>query len=82
MKIEVFGTGCPKCNMLEANVRKALTSLGVQADVTKVTDIGQMMDRGVMVTPALAIDGEIVVAGRVASVEELMSLISSRRPKA
>lgn len=82
MKIEVFGTGCSKCNMLEANMRKALTSLGMQADVMKVTDIGQMIDRGVMVTPALAIDGEIVVAGRVASVGELIELISSRRPKA
>ncbi|MEM0342725.1 MAG: thioredoxin family protein [Thermoplasmata archaeon] len=82
MKIEVFGTGCSKCNMLEANVRKALTSLGVQADVVKVRDVGQMIDRGLMVTPALAIDGEIVVAGRVASVGELIELISSRRPKA
>ncbi|WP_369425244.1 thioredoxin family protein [Methanothrix sp.] len=82
MKIEVFGTGCSKCNMLEANVRKALTSLGVQADVVKVRDVGQMIDRGFMVTPALAIDGEIVVAGRVASVGELIELISSRRPKA
>lgn len=82
MKIEMFGTGCYKCNMLEANVRKALTSLGLQADLTKVTDIGQMIDRGVMVTPALAIDGEIVVAGRVASVGELIELISSKRPMA
>ncbi|MEM2891794.1 MAG: thioredoxin family protein [Thermoplasmata archaeon] len=81
MKIEVFGTGCSKCNMLEANVRKVLSSLGVQAEVTKITDIGQMIDRGLMVTPALAIDGEVVVAGRVASVGELTELIDARRKK-
>lgn len=82
MKIEVFGTGCPKCNMLEANVKKALKDLGVEAELSKVTDIEQMVDRGLMTTPALAIDGEVVVAGRVASVAELTELISLRRAKA
>ncbi|UCE80803.1 MAG: TM0996/MTH895 family glutaredoxin-like protein [Methanobacteriota archaeon] len=82
MKIEVFGTGCPKCNMLEVNATKALRNLGVQAEVVKVTDIEQIVDRGLMSTPALAIDGEVVVAGRVASVGELTELISSRRERA
>ena len=82
MKIEVFGTGCPKCNILEANVKKVLKSLGVQAELSKVTDIEEIVNRGLMTTPALAIDGEVVVAGRVASVGELTDLISSRRAKA
>lgn len=81
MKIEVFGTGCPKCNMLEANTMKVLRNLGVQAEVVKVTDIEQIVNRGLMSTPALAIDGEVVVAGRVASVGELTELISSRRAR-
>lgn len=82
MKIEVFGTGCPKCNMLEANVKKVLKSLGIQAEVSKVTDIEEIIKKGLTMTPALAIDGEVVAAGRVASVGELTDLISSRRAKA
>jgi len=82
MKIEVYGTGCPKCNMLEANAKKVLKNLGVQVEVSKVTDIEEIVNKGLMSTPALAIDGEVVVAGRVASVRELTELISSRRSKA
>jgi len=82
MKIEVFGIGCPKCKMLEANVKKALKSLGVRAELSKVTDLEEIVDRGVMTTPALTIDGEVVIAGRVASVGELTELISSRMAKA
>jgi small redox-active disulfide protein 2 len=82
MKVEVYGTGCPKCNMLEANVKKVLKNLGVAAEVSKVTDIEEIVNKGLMSTPALAIDGEVVVAGRVASVRELTELISSRRSKA
>ncbi|MGQ9587110.1 MAG: thioredoxin family protein [Thermoplasmata archaeon] len=84
MKIEVFGTGCPKCNMLEANVKKVLKSLGVQAEVSKVADLEEIVkvNRGLMMTPALAIDGEVVVAGRVASVGELTDLITSRGARA
>jgi len=82
MKIEVFGTGCPKCNMLEANVKKVLKSVGIQAELSKVTDIEEIIKKGLMTTPALAIDGEVVVAGRAASIGELADLISSRRAKA
>ena len=82
MKIEVFGTGCPKCKMLEANVKKVLKSLGIEAELSKVTDIEEIIKKGLMTTPALAIDGEVVVAGRAASIGELADLISSRRAKA
>ena len=78
MKIEVFGTGCPKCNMLEANVRKALSELGLKAEVVKITSIDEMVERGLMSTPALAIDGEMVVAGRVPSLGELRGIIQAR----
>jgi len=79
MKIEVFGTGCPKCNMLEANVKKLLNQLGLKAEVVKITSIDVMVERGLMSTPALAIDGELVVVGRVPSVTELRSIVEARR---
>ena len=79
MRIEVFGTGCPKCNMLETNVKKALSELGVAAEVVKITSIDEFVERGLMSTPALMIDGELVVAGRVPSVTELQGLIQARR---
>ncbi len=78
MKIEVFGTGCPKCNMLEGNVKKVLSELNLKAEVVKITSIDEMVERGLMSTPALMIDGELVVAGRVPSVAELRGIIQTR----
>ncbi|MCX7030947.1 MAG: thioredoxin family protein, partial [Spirochaetes bacterium] len=68
MKIEVLGTGCPKCQSMEQNVRKALAELQVQAEVVKVTEINDMLARGVMWTPALVIDGKIVLQGKIPTV--------------
>jgi small redox-active disulfide protein 2 len=79
MKIEVFGTRCPKCNMLEANVKKVLNQLGLKAEVVKITSIDVMVERGLTSTPALAIDGELIVAGRVPSVTELRVIVQARR---
>ena len=78
MRIEVFGTGCPKCNMLEANVRKVLKELGVKAEVVKVTSIDEMVERELMTLPAMVIDGELVAAGRVPSVAEIRDLVQTR----
>ena len=78
MKIEVFGTGCPKCKMVEANVKKALETTGLIAEVVKVTDIDEMVERGLMSTPGLAIDGELVSAGRIPSVDEVIQLIRKK----
>ena len=76
MKIEVLGTGCPKCMSVEQNVKKALAELAVPADVEKVTDIQQIIRRGVMSTPALVIDGKVVLQGKNPSVEQLKQLIT------
>ena len=76
MKIEVLGTGCPKCMSVEQNVKKALEELSVQADVQKVTDIQQIIQRGVMSTPALVIDGKVVLQGKNPSVDQLKHLIA------
>ena len=75
MKIEVLGTGCPKCMSVEQNVNKALAELAFQADVEKVTDIQQIIQRGVLSTPALAIDGKVVLQGKNPTVEQLKVLI-------
>jgi small redox-active disulfide protein 2 len=75
MRIEVLGTGCPKCMSLEQNVKKALAELAMHADVEKVTDIQQIIQRGVMSTPALVIDGKVVLQGKSPSVDQLKQLI-------
>jgi small redox-active disulfide protein 2 len=76
MKIEVLGMGCPKCMSVEQNVKKALSELAVHADVEKVTDIQQIIQRGVMSTPALVIDGTVVLQGKNPTVEQLKHLIT------
>ena len=65
MKIEVLGTGCPKCKKTTANAEKAVKELGVDAEVVKVDKIDDIVNYGVMMTPALAIDGEVKIAGKV-----------------
>jgi small redox-active disulfide protein 2 len=75
MKIEVLGAGCPKCMSMEQNVKKALAELAVQADVEKVTDIQQIIQKGVMSTPALVIDGKVVVQGKNPTVDQLKHFI-------
>ena len=71
MKIEILGTGCPKCKMLEANAKKALEDTGKKAEVVKVTDINKIVDYGVMSTPAIVIDGEVKASGRIPTTEEI-----------
>lgn len=77
MEIKVLGTGCPKCKTLEKVTREAVAETGVDAIVTKVEDITEIMNAGVMMTPALIIDGKIVVKGRVPSVEEIKRLLTA-----
>ena len=71
MKIEVLGTGCPKCKQLEANVRKALADIGKNAEITKVTDVSKIVEYGVMSTPALVIDKKVKSVGKIAEVDEI-----------
>jgi small redox-active disulfide protein 2 len=76
MKIEVLGPGCPKCMSVEQNVKKALAELAVQADVEKVTDIQRIIQKGVLSTPALVIDGKVVLQGKNPTVDQLKALIT------
>jgi small redox-active disulfide protein 2 len=69
--IEVLGTGCAKCKNLLKNVEKAVAETGVQAEIVKVDSIQEIMNRGIMMTPSLFIDGEARAVGRVPSVDEI-----------
>jgi small redox-active disulfide protein 2 len=78
-KIEILGMGCAKCNKLEELARKASDELGIEYEVQKVKDIDQIMDYGVMITPALVIDGQVKVAGKVPSYEEVKKMVESAK---
>lgn len=69
--IEVLGTGCMKCKRLLKNVEKAVEETKTEAEIIKIEDINEIMDRGVMLTPGLIINGELIVSGRVADVKEI-----------
>lgn len=76
MDIKVLGTGCPKCKALEKAVNKSISELHIQADVSKVEDIMQIMQYGVMQTPALVINGKVVLSGRLPNEKELKSILT------
>ncbi len=76
MKIEILGVGCPKCKQLAANAEAAVKELNIQAEISKVTDIDEITGYGVMMTPALAIDGEVVSAGKVLNKEEIKNILT------
>lgn len=75
MKVQVLGTGCPKCKLLEEHARQAIAASGVSAEIEKITSIDDIMEMGVMMTPALAIDGTVKSAGRVLSVEQITEIL-------
>jgi small redox-active disulfide protein 2 len=77
MDIKVLGPGCNNCVRLEANTREALADLGLTASIEKVTDFPSIIGYGIMSTPGLVVDGEVVSAGRVPSVDDIKRLIAS-----
>jgi small redox-active disulfide protein 2 len=76
MEIKVLGSGCAKCNLLEEATRRAVAQAGIDASVEKVTDMAQIMAYGVMTTPALVVDGQVRLSGRVPSVDDLVVLLT------
>jgi len=76
IKIEVLGTGCAKCKRLFANVEQAVNELKITAEVAKVEDLDAIVESGVMLTPALLINGEVVAEGRVPDVNEIKSMLT------
>ena len=75
MKIEILGIGCPKCKQLTANAEAAVKELNIQAEIGKVTDIGKITEYGVMMTPALAVDGIVVSSGKVLNKDEIKKML-------
>ena len=79
MKIQVLGTGCAKCKVLAQHVNDALAALGIVAEFEKVESIEDIMKFGVMSTPALVIDGKVVLAGRTGNLEEVKALLQGTK---
>ncbi|MFH0888697.1 MAG: thioredoxin family protein [Planctomycetota bacterium] len=78
MKIEILGTGCPKCKKLFEVTTEAVKELGILADIVKVEKIQDIINYGVMMTPALVIDGEVKLSGKLPSKAEITSIIASK----
>ena len=75
-KLQILGTGCPKCHKLAEATEEAAKDLGIEYKLEKVTDITAIMSFGVMMTPALAVDGKVKVSGKIPSSDELRKLLA------
>ena len=75
-KLQILGTGCPKCKMLAELTETAAKDLGIEYEIEKVTDINDIMKFGVMMTPALAVDGQVKVVGKVPSQDEIKKMLA------
>ncbi len=75
-KLQILGTGCAKCEQLAANTAAAADAIGLEYELVKVTDINEIMNFGVMMTPALAIDGEVKLVGKVPAPEAIKALLA------
>ena len=75
MKIEIFGPGCPKCKKLFQNAEAAVKDLNINAEIVKVEGIQEIINAGLMMTPALAVDGEVKVTGKVLSIDEIKRIL-------
>ena len=76
MKVQILGSGCPKCKTLTERVEEAVAALGLDCEVEKVTDLNEIVRFGVMVTPGLVVDGEVKSVGKLLSVEDIKELLS------
>jgi len=77
MDIKILGPGCPKCHTLEKNAREAVKELSLDAKVSKVTDINEIASYGVFITPGLVVDGEVKLAGKVATKEQIKKILAT-----
>ncbi len=75
-KIQILGTGCPKCEKLAEHARLAAEGIGIEFEIEKVKDITEIMNLGVMMTPAIAVDGEVKSSGKLLSVEEIKEVLN------
>ncbi len=75
-KLQILGTGCPKCKKLAENSEAAARDLGIEYEIEKITDISEIMKFGVMMTPALVVDGQVKVVGKVPSPDEIKKMLA------
>lgn len=75
-KIQILGTGCPKCHKLAELAEQAARDMNIEYELEKITDLNDIMNFGVMVTPALAVDGSVKVAGRIPKVEDIKKMLA------
>lgn len=75
MKITIYGPGCKNCENLTENAKKALDEMGIEAEILKVEDMAEIAQAGIMNTPALGIDGDVKIKGKVPTVEEIIELL-------
>ena len=75
MKIEIYGSGCSKCRKTEEIVRQVVNELNIEAEISKIEDLQKIIDKGIMMTPAVAIDGEIKILGRVPSTQDVKKIL-------
>ncbi len=78
MKIIVLGSGCVKCNMVEQRTKSVVVELGIDAEIAKEGDINKIISYGILHTPGLVVDGEVVVSGRIPSMNELRAILSQK----
>ncbi|MBU0926536.1 MAG: TM0996/MTH895 family glutaredoxin-like protein [Spirochaetes bacterium] len=79
MKVQILGSGCAKCKLLEQHAREAVAELGLDAELVKVSDADDIMEMGVMMTPALAIDGEVKSVGKVLSKDQVAAYLREEK---
>ncbi|MGM0833195.1 thioredoxin family protein [Halomonas qaidamensis] len=77
MKLKIYGSGCKKCQQLTDNAQEAANALGLTVDIEKITDVNAIIDEGIMRTPALSIEDDIVIEGKVASAEDIQKLLKA-----
>jgi len=76
-RLQILGTGCPKCRMLAEHAEKAARALGLEVEIEKVTDLERIVELGVVATPALVVDGQVKVSGRVPTVRRLQEILET-----
>lgn len=79
MKIEIVGPGCTRCITTEKNVKEAVKQLGIQAEITKVTNVAEFAKKGVMFTPGVVVDGQVKVSGKIPTVDEIKQILSANK---
>ena len=78
MKIQILGTGCPKCKQLTEHAQRAVDELGLECEIEKVTEMDKILSFGILMTPGLALDGEVLSSGKLLSVEKIKEILNAK----